>query len=148
MIRKAALLASLTATLLSPAAVALHGTASAQAGTASAAPNTARQTAQLVVEEIGPDLPREPTTEIKVSGSLLNTGKEVLSNLYIRMNYSPQPFTQRAHMAAYLSGQEGYQPPRGWWRTTSSRSRRRARSRGSSPSPRRGWASRASASTR
>ncbi|GGS73722.1 hypothetical protein GCM10010156_35780 [Planobispora rosea] len=111
MIRKATLLAVLTATLLSPAAVALPGTASAQVNTASAGPSTAsRQTVRLVPDELGPDLIREPDAKIRISGSLINNGKEVLSNLYVRMSYAGRPFTQRAQMSAYLSGQPGSQP--------------------------------------
>ncbi|MFF5205214.1 DUF6049 family protein [Streptosporangium sp. NPDC000396] len=103
MIRKAALLTMLTATLLSPAAVALPGMANAQATAVS------RQTPQLLVEAIGPDVPREPTTEIKISGSFVNAGTEALSGVRVRMHYAPQPFTRRADLQAYQSGQ-GPQP--------------------------------------
>ncbi|OUC98122.1 DUF6049 family protein [Streptosporangium minutum] len=104
MINKAALLAVLATTLLLPAAVVPPATANAQTTTAS------RQSPQLVVEAISPDVPREPTTEIKISGSFTNTGTEALANLRIRMRYSSQPFARRADMAAYQSGQEGLQP--------------------------------------
>ncbi|MGW3365742.1 hypothetical protein ACWDOR_22695 [Streptosporangium canum] len=103
MINKAALLAVLATTLLLPAAVVPPATANAQTTTAS------RQSPQLVVEAISPDVPREPTTEIKISGSFTNTGTEALANLRIRMRYSSQPFARRADMAAYQSGQ-GLQP--------------------------------------
>ncbi|MBG0826955.1 hypothetical protein HS041_04115 [Planomonospora sp. ID67723] len=109
MIRKAALLAVLTATLLSPAALALPGTANAGTGTAGA-PAANRQNPQLVVEAMGPDVSRAPDTEIRISGSLVNPGTVPLTGLRIRRHHSAQPFTQRAHLAAYLSGQEGFQP--------------------------------------
>ncbi|MGV9773924.1 DUF6049 family protein [Streptosporangium sp. NPDC003464] len=103
MINKAALLAVLTTTLLSTAAVVFPATANAQTTTVS------RQSPQLVVEAISPDVPREPTSEIKISGSFTNPGTEALTNLRIRMRYSSQPFAQRADMASYLSGQ-AFQP--------------------------------------
>ncbi|GAA2891488.1 DUF6049 family protein [Streptosporangium fragile] len=106
-IHKAALLAVLTTTLLTPAAVAVPGAANAQTTTVS------RLNPQLTLEEIGPDVPREPTTEIKVAGSLVNAGTETLTGLRIQMRYAQQPFTQRAEMDAYLDGQ-GLQP--GAWR--------------------------------
>ncbi|MBB2912715.1 hypothetical protein FHS43_003998 [Streptosporangium becharense] len=106
-IHKAALLTVLTTTLFMPAAVVVPDAASARTTTVS------RLNAQLVLEEIGPDAPREPTTEIKVAGSLVNAGTETLAGLRIQMRYAQQPFTQRAELDAYLSGQ-GLQP--GAWR--------------------------------
>ncbi|MFC4057063.1 hypothetical protein ACFOWE_02070 [Planomonospora corallina] len=103
MIRKPALLAVVLATLLSFAAVATGGTVNA-------ATSTSRQTLQLAIESISPEVPREPTAEIKISGSMRNTGTEPLTGLRYRLLYSAQPFTRRADMAAYLAGQEGYQP--------------------------------------
>lgn len=103
MIRKTTLLAVLTATLLSPAAVAAQGTADARTTSAN------RQTPQLVVETITPDVPREPTEEIRITGSFVNTGAETVTGMRVRMHYSSQPFARRADMAAYQNGQ-GPQP--------------------------------------
>nr|WP_260408446.1 DUF6049 family protein [Planomonospora venezuelensis] len=110
------MLTALTSTLLLPAAAALPGTANARAGTASApaAVTAGRQNPQLVVEATGPDVLRDPDTEVRIAGSLVNTGAEALANLRIRMYYSAQPFAQRAHLTSYLAGQEGFQP--GAWR--------------------------------
>ncbi|GGL40003.1 DUF6049 family protein [Planomonospora parontospora] len=104
MIRKHVPLVVLLATLLSLAAVATGGTATAGTTTA------ARQTLQLVIASITPDLPKEPATEIRVSGTLANTGTEARTGLRYRLRYSAQPFARRADMAAYLSGQEHVQP--------------------------------------
>ncbi|WP_449062015.1 DUF6049 family protein [Planomonospora algeriensis] len=103
MIRKHVPLVVLLATLLSLAAVATGGTATA--GTAAA-----RQTLQLVIGSITPELPKEPTTEIRVSGTLANTGTEARTGLRYRLRYSAQPFARRADMAAYLGGQAHVQP--------------------------------------
>ncbi|GAA3080674.1 DUF6049 family protein [Streptosporangium carneum] len=115
---KVTMLAVLTATLLSPAAVALPGTANAQtnAGASTrtgAESSVARQSPQLVLEAMTPDVPREPTTEIRISGSFVNTGTQTVSGMRVRMHYSSQPFLRRADMEAYAGGQ-GLQP--GAWR--------------------------------
>ncbi|WP_440070671.1 DUF6049 family protein [Streptosporangium sp. OZ121] len=99
MIHKAALLALLATTLLVPAAVVVPGTANARTTSVS------RAGLQVVLEAIGPDAPRDPTTEIKLSGSLVNSGTETLNGLRIRMHYSPQPFARRADLEAYQAGQ-------------------------------------------
>ncbi|MEU4829964.1 hypothetical protein [Streptosporangium sp. NPDC023615] len=104
MIHKAALLA-LLATLLMPAAVVLPGTANARAASVN------RAGLQVVLEAIGPDVPRDPTTEIKISGSLVNTGSEPLTGLRIQMNYSSQPFTRRDELTAYQAGQSPLPAP-------------------------------------
>ncbi|WP_406311293.1 DUF6049 family protein [Streptosporangium sp. NBC_01639] len=99
MINKATPLAVLTTTLLLLAAVVLPATANARTTTAS------RQSPQLVVEAMSPDVPREPATEVSVSGSFTNTGTEALTGLRIRMRYSSQPFARRADMQAYQNGE-------------------------------------------
>ncbi|GAA4224430.1 hypothetical protein FHR32_002829 [Streptosporangium album] len=99
MINKATPLAVLTTTLLLLAAVVLPATADARTAAVS------RQAPQLMVEAISPDVPREPTTEINVSGSFTNTGTEALTNLRIRLRYSSQPFARRADMQAYQNGE-------------------------------------------
>ncbi|MET9068846.1 hypothetical protein [Streptosporangium sandarakinum] len=121
MIRKAALLAVMTTTMLSSAVVVPAGTANAQttaaeareAGTAAAGVRPAaarqeRQEPQLAVESITPDVPRDPTTEIRISGFFANTG-EARNGLRVRLRHSSQPFARRADLAAYLGG-EGVQP--------------------------------------
>ncbi|GAA3410407.1 DUF6049 family protein [Streptosporangium vulgare] len=99
MIHKAAILALLATTLLVPAAVVVPGTANARTTSVS------RAGLQVVLEAIGPDAPRDPTTEIKLSGSLVNSGAEPLNGLRVQMRYSPQPFARRADMEAYQAGQ-------------------------------------------
>ncbi|MEV4094011.1 DUF6049 family protein [Streptosporangium saharense] len=100
MIRKVTLLAVLTATLLSPAAVALPGTASAQTTETAAG----RQAPQLVIGALTPDVTREPTTEIKFSGTFVNTGTQTVTGLRRRLYYSSQPFQRRSDMEAYVGG--------------------------------------------
>lgn len=99
MIHKAALLALLATTLLVPAAVVVPGTANARTA------SVTRAGLQVVLEAIGPDAPRDPDTEIKLSGSLVNSGTEPLTGLRIRMHFSSQPFARRADMEAYQAGQ-------------------------------------------
>ncbi|MFF3437751.1 DUF6049 family protein [Streptosporangium sp. NPDC002721] len=103
MIHKAATLALLATTLLVPAAVVAPGTANARTTPVPASAN--RAGLQVVLEAIGPDAPRDPTTEIKLSGSLVNSGTEPLNGLRIQMRYSSQPFARRADMEAYRAGQ-------------------------------------------
>ncbi|MFI6509782.1 hypothetical protein ACIBCT_19435 [Streptosporangium sp. NPDC050855] len=103
MIHKAALLV-LLATLLMPAAVVVPGTANARTASVN------RAGLQVVLEAIGPDVPRDPTTEIKISGSLVNSGSEPLTGLRIQLRYSSQPFLRRDELTAYQSGQS---PPLG-----------------------------------
>ena len=98
MIRKVTLLAVLATTLLMSAAVVLPGTANALTTTVS------RANPQIVVESVGPDVPREPTTQIKISGAVANTGTEILNGMQIQMRYSSQPFARRADMEAYQAG--------------------------------------------
>ncbi|GAA4569522.1 DUF6049 family protein [Planotetraspora kaengkrachanensis] len=98
MIRKAALLTLLTTALLVPPSMA---------GTADAAPRglgkTAAPAAPLLVGGITPDVPREPTTPILISGTV--TGSP-MAPVRIRVHYSPgQPFRARADMARFAAGQ-------------------------------------------
>lgn len=105
MIRKAALLTLLTAMLASaglagPAAAAQNRHTAAFAGTAAAAPAD-----PLVVERITPEIPREPTTPITVSGTVTGTPR---TTVRVRMHYSPgRPFGSRADLASFL-GDQGY----------------------------------------
>lgn len=106
MIRKAALLTALTATLLAPHAAVAEGAAAAKP----AKPRPAdaaerRQNTPLVITSITPDVPRERTTEIKVSATFTNTGNAPLYNLRMRLRTSPNAFGSRQEMAAYQSGE-------------------------------------------
>ncbi|SDH72954.1 hypothetical protein SAMN05421505_12141 [Sinosporangium album] len=65
----------------------------------------AANTMQLVVESITPDAPREPQTEIKLSGTIANGSQTQLSNLRVRLRYGSRPFTSRVEMESYQIGQ-------------------------------------------
>ncbi|WP_147943754.1 MULTISPECIES: hypothetical protein [Microbispora] len=101
MIRKAALLTSLTALLAFPAGMA---------GTAVAAPPPGRVVAvapadPLVVSEITPEVVRVATDPITVAGTVSGTPG---SFVRVAVRYSRgRPFASRAEMAAYLS-EQGY----------------------------------------
>ncbi|MCG5215655.1 DUF6049 family protein [Streptosporangium soli] len=98
-IRKTALLTVLTAMLLAPMGVAAGDSAAATTA-------AARQTPSLVVSSITPDAPRERSTEIKLSGTYVNTGSTPLSSLRLRLRYSNRALTSRAEMEAYQAGQD------------------------------------------
>lgn len=92
MIRKATLAAILfTALLLSLVATT--------AGTAAA-----RQATQLIVQSITPEVPTEPATEIKISGTLKNGNATALTGIRVQLRYSAQKFLDRAAMEAYQTG--------------------------------------------
>lgn len=99
MIRKATLLAVLSAALLAPTAVTAPSTAAASPVTAG------RQTVKLTVDAITPDVPREPTTEINISGTVTNAGAAALSGLRVRIRYTSVPFPDRASLEAYQTCQ-------------------------------------------
>ncbi|MDF5756150.1 DUF6049 family protein [Spongiactinospora sp. TRM90649] len=104
MIRKAALLTTVTAALLAVPAVAVQGTAAATAPALTSA-SAARQEPPLVIESLTPDAPRERDREIKVSGYYTNTTGAPLYGATIRLRYSNQAFTSRAEMQTYADGQ-------------------------------------------
>ncbi|GAA1266069.1 hypothetical protein Psi02_07590 [Planotetraspora silvatica] len=98
MIRKAALLALLTTALLVPPSMA---------GTAVAAPRGLGKIAApanpLLVGRITPEVPREPTIPIQVTGTVTGTP---MAPVRVRIHYSPgQPFRTRADMAQFATGQ-------------------------------------------
>ncbi|MEW9533677.1 hypothetical protein [Microbispora sp. NPDC049125] len=99
MIRKAALLTLLTA-LLAPAGMAGTAVAAPQARLAAAAD-------PLVVEEISPDVVRDPATPITISGTVTGTP---LASVKVQVDYSGQPFRLRSDLRRYLDG-EGYFTP-------------------------------------
>ncbi|WP_214319072.1 DUF6049 family protein [Nonomuraea sediminis] len=92
MIRKAALIASLSAALLAPMVATAP---SAAAG---------KQAVALTLGSVTPDYSTELNTEIKFSGTVSNTTSTPLSGLTIRLRYSPQRFADRASMRAFLAG--------------------------------------------
>ncbi|MGW0806198.1 DUF6049 family protein [Nonomuraea sp. NPDC002799] len=99
MIRKAALLAVLSAALLAPVTVAAAPGAAAVQATAS------RQTLAVSISSITPEVPRSLTDVIKFTGSLRNDTGAPLTNVSVRLRYTPQPITDRATMAAYEADQ-------------------------------------------
>ncbi|MFI6604359.1 DUF6049 family protein [Nonomuraea sp. NPDC050536] len=92
MIRKAALIASLSAALLAPMVAAAP---SAAAG---------KQSVELTLGSVTPDYTTDLNTEIKFSGTVSNTTSTALSGLTIRLRYNSQRFTDRALMRAFLAG--------------------------------------------
>nr|PZN46356.1 MAG: hypothetical protein DIU60_07380 [Actinomycetota bacterium] len=88
-------------------------TAAAQAGPgapAQAVRTAARAVAAVTVDQITPPVPREPTTPIKIVGTVTNSGNAPLTGLRVRLHFSARPFERRADMSAYLSGQGGFDP--------------------------------------
>ncbi|GLW12481.1 hypothetical protein Misp01_76090 [Microtetraspora sp. NBRC 13810] len=98
MIREVALLTALTATLLAPSAVS--------AGTTAAAKSTlSRESPTLTIDSITPDVPRERSTEIKISATFANSTGGPLGSMTMRLRKSTTPFADRTAMAAYQAGQ-------------------------------------------
>ncbi|MFI6814013.1 DUF6049 family protein [Nonomuraea sp. NPDC050328] len=102
MTRKLTLLAVLSAALLAPFVATPAGTAAAE--TAQQA-QQARQETRLAIRSITPDVPRTPTTEIKISGSITNRGEAALQRVRIGLRTSSQRFTSRAELEVYQTGQ-------------------------------------------
>lgn len=100
MIREAALLTVLAATLLTPQAVAVRSAAAI-----TPVHEGRRQTPPLVIESITPDAPKSRTTKITISATYVNTGRTPLYNLRMRLRNSPIPLSSRQEMAAYQAGQ-------------------------------------------
>ena len=116
MIRRVALIVALASAMLLPAEAGLASiprTAAAQAGPgapAQAVRTAARAVAAVTVDQITPPVPREPTTPIKIVGTVTNSGNAPLTGLRVRLHFSARPFERRADMSAYLSGQGGFDP--------------------------------------
>ena len=115
MIRRAALIVALASAMLVPVEASFASTAYAAAGTGTsgiAAPSgtAARATVQVTVDQITPRVPRQPGTQIKIAGTVTNTGNTALAALRVRLHFSARPFTRRADMQAYLNGQGGFDP--------------------------------------
>lgn len=96
MIRKATLLAVLSAALLAPVVAATPGAAAVQAS---------RQTIAVSIASITPEVPKSPTDVIKFTGTIRNDTGAPLAGLRVRLRYTPQRFTDRATMAAYATDQ-------------------------------------------
>ncbi|NUP03589.1 MAG: hypothetical protein HOV97_09360 [Nonomuraea sp.] len=101
MIRKAALLAVMSAALLAPTVAATPTSAATVAG----AVESARQTLAVSITSITPDVPASATTVIKFTGKLRNDTGAALGPLRVRLRYTSQKFAGRATMAAYQSDQ-------------------------------------------
>ncbi|MBN6050509.1 hypothetical protein JYK22_01075, partial [Nonomuraea sp. RK-328] len=100
-IRKATLLAVVSAALLAPVGVATPGTAAAKTTTAQAS----RQGLVLTVSSVTPEWAKGPADVIKVSGTLRNDTGSDLSGLLVRLRYSTQPLADRAALEAYQADQ-------------------------------------------
>ncbi|MEV0827736.1 DUF6049 family protein [Nonomuraea rubra] len=100
MIRKAALLATLSAALLAPMVAVTPGSAAAKP-----AVTAQRQGYTVSISSITPEAPRNLTDEIKLTGTVRNDTGAASSGLQVRLRYSNQKFADRAAMAAYQSDQ-------------------------------------------
>ncbi|MET7462052.1 DUF6049 family protein [Nonomuraea sp. NPDC005501] len=115
MIRKATLLAVVSAALLAPLGAVTPGAAAARTTTASApaqaSAQAARQGLALIVSSITPDWAKGAADEIKISGTLRNDTGTALTGLLVRLRYSPQPLPNRAAVEAYQADLSDPQTP-------------------------------------
>lgn len=107
MIRKATLLAALSAALLAPLVAAAPGAAA----TKTSASLAARQSLTVSITSITPDVPKNVTDVIKITGTVRNGTGAPMSGLQVRLRYDAQKVTDRAAMAAYLSDQNNQTLP-------------------------------------
>ncbi len=119
MIRRAALIFALASAMLVPAGAGVASTAqSSGRGTAQAGAQVsgqvpvqrARAAVQVAVDQITPQVPRDPAAQIKLTGTLTNTGNTPFAALRVRLHFSARPFERRADMQAYVAGQGAYDP--------------------------------------
>ncbi|MEV0613438.1 DUF6049 family protein [Nonomuraea sp. NPDC050404] len=124
MIRKAALLAALSAALLAPLVAVTPSTAAARTSVPNAAaanvsrtvaaetsvPSTAvaktsvtatRQNLSVSIGSITPEVPKNVTDVIKFTGTVRNDTGTTQYNVAVRLLYDSRPFTGRAAMAAW-----------------------------------------------
>lgn len=101
MIRKATLLAALSAALLAPMVVAAAPGAAASEASAAAK----RQSLSVSITAITPEVPKGLTDEIKITGTVRNDTGVAMAGLRARLRYTSQKFTDRATMATYLADQ-------------------------------------------
>ncbi|MFG1680478.1 DUF6049 family protein [Nonomuraea sp. NPDC049269] len=102
MIRKATLLAVLSAALLAPTVATTPSTAAVKTPGTTAA-KAIRQQMALSITSITPDAPPSLTTPIKITGTVRNDMGETMTGLSVRLLYTAQKFTDRATMTAYQS---------------------------------------------
>ncbi|MFC4012890.1 DUF6049 family protein [Nonomuraea purpurea] len=101
MIRKTTLLIVLSAALLAPMTVAAApGAAATQTKT-----TASRQNFAMSISSITPEVPRSPTDVITFKGVVRNDTGVQQNNVYVRLRYGQQPFTDRVTMAAYAADQ-------------------------------------------
>jgi hypothetical protein len=111
-IRKATLIAALSAALLAPLAVTTAGTAATVTGTTAGRMTAARQGLGLTITALTPEFARGQADQIKVSGTIRNDTGAPLSQVRVRLRYSAQGFTDRATMETYQADQsEATLPP-------------------------------------
>ncbi|NJP91572.1 hypothetical protein HCN51_19265 [Nonomuraea sp. FMUSA5-5] len=103
MIRKATLLAALSAALLAPLVAVTPGSAAAKQP--NAAVTAQRQGYAVTISSITPEAPRNLTDEIKITGTVRNDSGADAAGLQVRLRYSNQKFTDRAAMTAYQNDQ-------------------------------------------
>ncbi|GAA2213002.1 DUF6049 family protein [Nonomuraea monospora] len=101
MIRKATLLAALSAALLAPLVAVTPGSAAAKP----ALTTVQRQGYTVTISSITPEAPRNLTDEIKITGTVRNDTGAPVTGLQVRLRYSNQRLTDRAAMAAYQNDQ-------------------------------------------
>ncbi|MEU5860130.1 DUF6049 family protein [Nonomuraea sp. NPDC047529] len=105
-IRKAALLAVMSAASLAPlVAAAPNSAAMVAAAPDSAATAAARETLSVSITSITPQVATSPTDEIKFTGTVRNDTGTALGPLRVRLRYTGERFFDRASMAAYQSDQ-------------------------------------------
>ncbi|MBT2226360.1 DUF6049 family protein [Nonomuraea sp. NEAU-A123] len=102
MIRKATLLAVLSAALLAPTVATTPSTAAVKTPGTTAA-KAIRQSMAISITSITPDVPTSQTTQIKITGTVRNDMGEAMTNLRVQLRYSAQKFPDRATMSAYQS---------------------------------------------
>ncbi|MEV0197998.1 DUF6049 family protein [Nonomuraea sp. NPDC050691] len=101
MIRKATLLAVVSAALLAPVGAATPGTAAAKTTVAQAG----RQGLVLTVTSVTPEWAKGAADVIKVSGTLRNDTGSDLAGLLVRLRYQTQPLPDRAALETYQADQ-------------------------------------------
>ena len=102
MIRKATLLAALSAALLAPTLAVTPG----EAAVTPAVTEVRRQTLAVSIASITPEVPKSLTDVIKITGTVRNDTGTAMSGLQVRLRYSAQRFTDRASLEAYQSSQD------------------------------------------
>jgi hypothetical protein len=96
-IRKAAALVVMSAALLAPLVAATPGTAATTPAT--------RQTVGVSITSITPAVPVAQTDVIKFTGTVRNDTGTPLTNLGVRLRYTPQKLADRTNLAAFQTDQ-------------------------------------------